>query len=53
MAASRPDEAHRVIGREKEKDTVGMSRESAGGGKERVREKERARYRDREESTLS
>lgn len=33
MAASRPDEAHRVIGREKEKDTVGMSR-----GKYRRRE---------------
>lgn len=47
MAASRPDEAHRVIGREKEKDTVGMSRGSAGGGRERERVK------DREESTLS
>lgn len=45
MAASRPDEAHRVIGREKEKDTVGMSRG-------RVQE-ERRRVRDREESTLS
>lgn len=37
MAASRPDEAHRVIGREKEKDTVGMSK---GAGEERSREKE-------------
>lgn len=41
MAASRPDEAHRVIGRGKEKDTVGMSR-GAGGMKQREREKERS-----------
>lgn len=47
MAASRPDEAHRVIGRGKEKDTVGMSK--GGGRVERSREKERKR----ERSTLS
>lgn len=41
MAASRPDEAHRVIGRGKEKDTVRMSREE-----ERNSEKERERGRD-------
>lgn len=52
MAASRPDEAHRVIGREKEKDTVGMSRESAGEGKERVREKERERDIETERNLL-
>lgn len=46
MAASRPDEAHRVIGRGKEKDTVGMSK---GAREERSREKERKR----ERSTLS
>lgn len=40
MAASRPDEAHRVIGRGKEKDTVGMSKGGGRGGK-RSREKER------------
>lgn len=45
MAASRPDEAHRVIGRRKEKDTVGMSR---GRG-----EKQGERERERERSTLS
>jgi len=45
MAASRPDEAHRVIGRGKEKDTVGMNRE----GRNRKRERERKR----EKSTLS
>lgn len=48
MAASRPDEAHRVIGRGKEKDTVGMSK-GGGGREERSREKERKR----ERSTLS
>lgn len=40
MAASRPDEAHRVIGRGKEKDTVGMSK---GGRREAERKRERGR----------
>lgn len=44
MAASRPDEAHRVIGRGKEKDTVGMSKGGRGGEKQE---------RKRERSTLS
>lgn len=39
MAASRPDEAHRAIGRRKEKDTVGMSREE-----ERSRKRKREIY---------
>lgn len=47
MAASRPDGAHRVIGRGKEKDTVGMSK--GGGGGQRGEEKQR----ERERSTLS
>lgn len=45
MAASRPDEAHRVIGRGKEKDTVGMSK---GGGEGERREAERKRERGRD-----
>lgn len=43
MAASRPDEAHRVIGRGKEKDTVGMSK---GGSGRREAERKRERGRD-------
>lgn len=41
MAASRPDEAHRVIGRGKEKDTVGMSR---GAGEKQREERKREIY---------
>lgn len=48
MAASRPDEAHRVIGRGKEKDTVGMSR-----GERREAERKREGESERERSTLS
>lgn len=40
MAASRPDEAHRVIGRGKEKDTVGMSE---GGGREAERKEKESK----------
>lgn len=42
MAASRPDGAHRVIGRGKEKDTVGMSKGEGGteGGREAERKRE-------------
>lgn len=40
MAASRPDGAHRVIGRGKEKGTVGMSKGGAEGGREAERKRE-------------
>lgn len=46
MAASPPDEAHRVVGREKEKDTVRMSR-----GRE-VQEERRRRERETERNLL-